>query len=139
MCCRAGGRPEAARRAGLEDLVKKVLTTASTLASYVVRSTQQGPRTSTQRRCGQTYIWADPHDILKLEALGIGDVRCARPSQRRLAATADQNRRNVGHHPIDQTGGQERAGQGRPALEQDGLYPPLAERLEQQLQVQAAS
>ena len=72
-----------------------------------------------------------------MEALGIGDVGRAGPSQRRLAATADKNRRDVGHHPVDQAGSQEGAGQGRSTLEQDCSHPPLAQRLQQQLQIQA--
>jgi integrase len=61
--------------------VKKPLTTASTPAAYAIRSTQQQWRTSTQRRrCGQTHIRAEAHDILKLEALGIGDVERPGPA-----------------------------------------------------------
>jgi hypothetical protein len=72
-----------------------------------------------------------------LEALGIRDVGRPRPGQGRLTATTDQHRRNVGHHPVDQPSCQKRAGQGRATLKQDRAYPPLAERLQQQLQVQA--
>jgi hypothetical protein len=57
-------------------------------------------------------------------------VECARPGQRRLAATTNQDRRDIGHHPIDQPGGQERTGQGRSTFEQDPP-PPLAQRLQQ--------
>ncbi len=62
-------------------------------------------KSSPQRRCGQPHIWADAHHILKAEALGIGDVRHARSSQRWFAAPADQHRRDVGHHPVDQSRG----------------------------------
>src|SRR4051794_28446711 len=118
--CRASDATRGPRTARTTESPPTSVTAATSPSSSTMPVNMSALLLPDQR--GEPQVGADPRDVGELEADGLGDGRHAGVHQGG-AAGAEKLRRDVPDDLVDETRGQEAAGQRRAALEQRAAHP----------------